>query len=59
MINGTPDGIYLIVGDLGDVEPGLDYIDGMVFLERFYHVYDIENNQVGFANTPFTKATTN
>ncbi|OBZ76836.1 Polyporopepsin [Grifola frondosa] len=57
---GTEDGIYLIIGDLGSESgEGLDFINGMTFLERFYFVYDSGNNQAGFATTPFTYATTN
>ncbi|KZT31528.1 family A1 protease, partial [Sistotremastrum suecicum HHB10207 ss-3] len=59
-IGGTADAIYLIVGDLGtDSGEGLDFINGMTFLERFYSVFDTTNNRVGFASTPFTNATTN
>ena len=39
--------------------PRLDFIDGFAFLERFYHVFDVTNSQVGFATTEFTDATTN
>ncbi|KAJ3825756.1 aspartic peptidase domain-containing protein [Lentinula raphanica] len=42
-----------------DGEPGFDFVDGYVFLERFYSVFDTTNNRVGFANTAFTNATTN
>ena len=59
-IGGTSDFVYLVVNDLGSVSgQGLDFIDGMTFLERFYSVYDTANRRVGFAATPFTKATTN
>ncbi|RDX48863.1 family A1 protease [Lentinus brumalis] len=59
-IGGKPDGIYLVVANLGSSSGGgLDFILGCAFLERFYHVYDSENNQAGFAATPFTHATTN
>ena len=52
--------MYLITADLGsDSGEGLDFIDGMTFLERFYYVWDVENSQVGFATTEFTTATTN
>ncbi|KAJ3753638.1 family A1 protease [Lentinula raphanica] len=42
-----------------DGEPGFDFVDGYVFLERFYSVFDTTNNRVGFASTTFTNATTN
>ncbi|KAI0634433.1 acid protease [Trametes polyzona] len=59
-IGGQPDSIYLIVNDLGSISgEGLDFIDGMTFLERFYYVFDIANSRVGFATTQFTDATTN
>lgn len=34
-------------------------IDGFVFLQRFYSVYDSGNARVGLATTPFTDAETN
>jgi cathepsin E len=37
----------------------MDFINGFAFLERFYFVFDVANNRVGFATTPFTDATTN
>ena len=60
LIGGTSDFVYLIVNDLGSLSgEGLDFIDGMTFLERFYYVFDIANSRVGFATTSFTDATTN
>lgn len=32
LLGGHPDSIYLVVGDLGSNTPGLDFIDGYVFL---------------------------
>ncbi|KAH9052762.1 acid protease [Lactarius vividus] len=59
-IGGTTGSIYLVVNDLGSPSgSGLDFINGYTFLERFYAVFDTTNNRVGFANTPFTTATTN
>ncbi|CDO77364.1 hypothetical protein BN946_scf184787.g13 [Trametes cinnabarina] len=59
-IGGQSDAIYLIVNDLGSFSGGgLDLIDGMTFLKRFYYVFDIFNSRVGFAKTPFTNAITN
>ncbi|KLO10446.1 aspartic peptidase A1 [Schizopora paradoxa] len=59
-IGGAADGIYLIVGSTGSPSgSGLDFINGMTFLERFYSVFDTANKRVGIANTPFTDATTN
>ncbi|KAH8986200.1 aspartic peptidase A1 [Lactarius akahatsu] len=59
-IGGTTSSIYLVVNDIGSpTGSGLDFINGYTFLERFYSVFDTTNNRVGFANTPFTTATTN
>ncbi|KAF5385370.1 hypothetical protein D9615_001228 [Tricholomella constricta] len=59
-IGGTTNNIYLIVGNLGTPSgEGFDFINGYAFLERFYSVFDTTNHRVGFANTPFTTATTN
>ncbi|KAI0773211.1 acid protease [Trametes elegans] len=59
-IGGDPNAIFLIVGDIGTPSgSGLDVINGMTFIERFYTVFDTDNNRVGIANTPFTRATTN
>ncbi|KAI8996661.1 aspartic peptidase A1 [Trametes punicea] len=59
-IGGDTEGIYLIVNDLqSESGGGLDFINGMSFLERFYAVYDIGSSRVGFAETPYTGADTN
>ncbi|KAF5312927.1 hypothetical protein D9619_002596 [Psilocybe cf. subviscida] len=59
-IGGVSGSIYGIVNDLGtNSGEGLDFINGYAFLERFYSVFDTANKRVGFANTPFTQATTN
>ncbi len=58
-IYGDQDSIYLSVQDLGQNFPGVDFICGMTFLERFYSVFDSGNRQVGLARTAFTNATTN
>ena len=59
-LGGSEDDIYLIVGDIGENSgSGLDFINGMSFLERFYTSYDSENSEFGIATTPFTFATTN
>ncbi|KAJ7509624.1 acid protease [Mycena galericulata] len=60
VIGGSADSIYIVVADLGSSSgEGLDFVNGYVFLERFYCVLDTGNQQVGFATTPFTTATTN
>jgi len=59
-IGGQANLIYLIVSNLGTPSgEGFDFVNGFVFLERFYSVFDTTNKQVGFATTPFTTATTN
>lgn len=57
-IGGSASAIYLIVNNLGSL-PGLGFINGYTFLERYYSVFDTTNNRVGFATTAFTTATTN
>ncbi|KAF8151267.1 aspartic peptidase A1 [Mycena galopus ATCC 62051] len=59
-IGGTANFIYLIIGNLGSPSgKGLDFINGMSFLERFYSVFDTSNKRIGLATTPFTNAVTN
>ena len=59
-IGGSASSIYLIVNNIGSpTGEGLDFIDGMTFLERFYAVFDSTNSQFGIATTQFTDATTN
>ena len=50
----------MVVSDIGtESGQGLDFINGFSFLERYLSVFDTTNNQVGFAPTQFTNATTN
>ncbi|KAI0695610.1 aspartic peptidase A1 [Cytidiella melzeri] len=59
-IGGTAGNVYLIVNSIGTpAGEGLDFINGMTFLERFYSVFDTGNKRLGLATTPFTTATTN
>lgn len=59
-IGGEANTIYLITNDIGTpTGEGLDFINGMVWLERFYFVYDVAASEVGFSTTSFTTATTN
>jgi cathepsin E len=59
-IGGDKNGIYLIVSDIGTPGgEGLDFVNGVAFLERYYSVFDTANRRIGFATTPFTFATTN
>ena len=60
MIGGQAGDIFLIISDLGTTSgQGLDFINGMSFLERFYTTYDAGNNEFGIAETKFTFATSN
>ncbi|KAG2369291.1 aspartic peptidase domain-containing protein, partial [Suillus spraguei] len=59
-IGGSSNNIYLVVNDIGtNSGSGIDFINGYSFLQRFYSVFDTTNNQVGFATTSSTSATTN
>ncbi|KAF8877827.1 aspartic peptidase A1 [Gymnopilus junonius] len=54
-IGGASGMIYLVIHDLESPSgQGLDFINGLTFLERFYSVYDSENGRVGLANTLWT-----
>ncbi|KAG2353617.1 acid protease [Suillus spraguei] len=59
-IGGSVDDIYLVVKDLGTpTGAGLDFINGYVFFQRFYIVFDSGKHQVGFGRTIFTSAISN
>ncbi|KAG2078468.1 acid protease [Suillus decipiens] len=59
-IGGSAGSIYLIVCDLGTpLGQGLDFVNGYVFMQRFYTVLDTHNSRVGFSATRLTEATTN
>ncbi|KAF5386467.1 hypothetical protein D9757_005902 [Collybiopsis confluens] len=57
-IGGAQGKIYLNAVSTEPVN-GLNFINGYVFLERYYTVFDTTNNRVGFAATSFTNATSN
>jgi cathepsin E len=60
LIGGQANSVYLVVFDLGSDQIGtMDFIMGMVVLERLYSVFDTGNNRVGLATTQFTNATVN
>ncbi|KAM5545333.1 hypothetical protein V8D89_000946 [Ganoderma adspersum] len=60
VLGGDSGSIYLVVADLGSNSgEGLDFINGYSWLERFYTAYAVSQNQVGFATTQYTYATTN
>ncbi|PCH37374.1 hypothetical protein WOLCODRAFT_84319 [Wolfiporia cocos MD-104 SS10] len=49
--------IYPIVSDLGELSGnGIEFIDGMMFLECFYTVYDMGISRVSLATTQSTYA---
>ncbi|KZT63052.1 acid protease, partial [Daedalea quercina L-15889] len=61
-IGGSNKYIYLIACDIGQLGEGLDgpeFINGMAWLEQYYFVYNSGSDQVGFATTQNTYATTN
>jgi hypothetical protein len=60
VLGGEQGKIYLVTSDLGSQSgSGLDFINGFVWLQRFYSVFDTNNAQVGLATTPYTDAETN
>ncbi|KAJ7236841.1 aspartic peptidase domain-containing protein [Mycena rebaudengoi] len=60
LIGGSAKNVYLIIAELEPTNgEDIDIVLGVVFLQRFFTVYDYNNAQVGFANTAFTNATTN
>jgi Eukaryotic aspartyl protease len=59
LLGGKKDHIYLVIQDIGEQFPGLDFIAGMVFLERHFSVYDTQNHRLGLAPTQYTKAEIN
>ncbi|KAG2075396.1 aspartic proteinase from Irpex Lacteus [Suillus decipiens] len=60
-LNGEASSIYLIVRDIGTAigEGDYDFVNGYVFMQRFYTVFDATNSRVGFSTTLFTQATPN
>ncbi|EJC98896.1 acid protease [Fomitiporia mediterranea MF3/22] len=59
-LGGDDNSIYLVAADNGtNSGQGLDFINGFVWLQRFYTVFDTTNSRVGVANTQFTDAETN
>ncbi|KAI0698019.1 family A1 protease [Cytidiella melzeri] len=59
-LGGDNDSIYLVVGDLkSESGDGLDFINGYLFMERFYTVFDVTNSRIGFATTEHTASEKN
>ncbi|KAL4073375.1 aspartic peptidase domain-containing protein [Scleroderma yunnanense] len=61
VLRGRSDRIYLVVAEFKPVRgsESIHFVNGFVWLQRFYTVYDTTNAEVGFATTPFTDAETN
>ncbi|KAG2354997.1 aspartic peptidase A1 [Suillus spraguei] len=60
VICGNPNDIFLVIKSLPTpTGAGFDFINGYVFLQRFYTVFNAKWSRIGFASTPFTGATTN
>ena len=55
----TMDDIYLVVQQLGEPIPELNFMPGTAFREQYCTVLDTAGRHVGFAKTPFTDADTN
>ncbi|KAG2358439.1 family A1 protease [Suillus spraguei] len=59
-IGGGADDIYLVVKALTTpTGAGLDFINGYVFFQRFYIVFDSGRQRVGFGRTIFTSVISN
>ncbi|KAG2066060.1 aspartic peptidase A1 [Suillus decipiens] len=59
-IDGGDNDIFLVVKSLTTpTGAGFNFVNGYVFLQRFYTVFDSGKRRVGFAPTLFTEASTN
>lgn len=59
-IGGKEGQIYLVVADMGSPSGnGLDFVNGVAFLQRFYTILDTTNVQVGLATGPLTYSSLN
>ena len=60
LVNGTADGLYLVIGDIGIPSgSGYGFILGDTFLQRFYAVLDSSKHRVGLGYTTSTFAEVN
>ena len=60
IVGGDANKFYLLVGEVNESNtPGVGFVLGMAFLERFYSVFDTGNRRVGLAQTSFTNAIVN
>ncbi|KAG2365451.1 aspartic peptidase domain-containing protein [Suillus spraguei] len=59
VVFGNSDDIFLVVRSLPTpTGTGFDFINGYVFVQRFYTVFDARKNRIGFAETSFTHTIT-
>ncbi|KIP03305.1 hypothetical protein PHLGIDRAFT_245515 [Phlebiopsis gigantea 11061_1 CR5-6] len=59
-LGGDDDHVYFVVGNLGERSgSGFDFINGYMFMQRFYTVFDSSNSRVGFATTKYTNSEAN
>ncbi|CAE6484320.1 unnamed protein product [Rhizoctonia solani] len=60
-LGGRADAYYSVISALSDFEAdmGSNFINGYVFLERFYTAYDASKSMIGFATTASTYANPN
>ncbi|KAG2068953.1 acid protease [Suillus decipiens] len=59
-VNGGENDIFLVIQSLTtSTGAGYNFVNGYVFLQRFYTVFDSGRRRVGFAPTIFTQASTN
>ncbi|KAG2066505.1 family A1 protease [Suillus decipiens] len=59
-VNGGDDDIFLVIQSLRtSIGAGYNFINGYVFLQRFYTVFDSGRRRVGFAPTILTEASIN
>ncbi|KAG2364869.1 aspartic peptidase A1 [Suillus spraguei] len=60
IVSGKADDIFLVVKSLDTpIGVGYAFVNGYVFLQRFYTVFDSGRSRIGFAQTEFTTAFTN
>ncbi|KAG2069413.1 aspartic peptidase A1 [Suillus decipiens] len=59
-ISGGDNDIFLVVKSLSTpTGTGVSFVNGYVFLQRFYTVFDSERHRIGFAQTEYTRVSTN
>lgn len=59
-IGVNPNSTFLIIGDAGPtITQQIGFINGFVFLQRFYSIFDLQNARIGFATNEQTFSTSN